>query len=157
MSSRRRTNRRAGPGWATACSLTGIPAPTGIWGVCFVLRALLSPAPPGGLATWYPKAHNDRRACSSSEVSQGHGAVRLGDVPTLPPGGPSGFVEGAPQGVQRLRMRFLRCLLMLRTQKPHADEQLPRQTFLFPISKRKIANLLQLDPADVSICGVSMQ
>ena len=63
--------------------------------------------------------------------------------------------EGHP-GVGSLSGRvFNAALLVHRNRKPHADERLPQQTFLFPISKRKIANLLQLDQADVSICRVS--
>lgn len=73
-----------------------------------------------------------------------------------PLGGPLEFVcGGAPQGACRLRMHFHGSLLTHRNRKPHADKRLPRQTFLFPISKRKIANLLQLEQADVSICRVS--
>lgn len=67
---------------------------------------------------------------------------------------PLEFVRRSPRE-RSARKRSPRSPRMRGDREPHADKRLPRQTFLFPISGRKIANLLPLDQADVSICGVS--
>lgn len=114
----------------------------------------VSPAPPDGLVPPPPHGLQEVRGGSGVPGPDGEPQGR-GEPGTSRQEAPSNLWRGAPQGGQCLRTHFPRSLPAHRNRKPHADKRLPRQTFLFPISKRKIANLLQLGWADVSICGVS--